>query len=150
MAPMSFAIRGLSLAKKPVRQIDKASVVPKLSQTGVSVKVASDGACEIDLDQAEDTALIHPCGAGEAFELRWNSRRKVGNFLYIAKAWRDWRGRRHFRVQSHRIFDDGVIWWRFIHYESVNGKDVIPVPDKNRLMEVAIPPANETVADGKA
>lgn len=110
-------------------------VVPKFLTTGVAVRVAED-CCEIDLDHSEDSALIEICVQGEVFKLRWNTRRRVGRFLFVAKAWRGWNGNRYFRVQSHRCFADGVIWWREILFEKVNGKIVKPVKCSDSIREL--------------
>lgn len=98
-------------------------VVPRLISTGIVVRITDD-ACDVDIDHAEDTEQVELCDRGEVFKLRWNTRRRVGRFLIIAKAWRGWNGQRRFRVQCHRVFHDGVIWWREILFETANGKVV--------------------------
>ena len=120
-------------------------VVPRLISTGVVTKIADD-TCDVDIDHSLDTELIEICTSGEVYKLRWNSRQKIGKFLYIAKAWRSWNGKRHFRVQCHRLFDDGVIWWREILFETRNGRVVKSVKNHDAIRHVV---AAEVATDTK-
>lgn len=121
---------GIRLAKI-ADAVNSHAVVPKLISTGIVVEVGK-ASCKVDIDHSEDSELIEICIRDEVFKLRWNSRRQIGRYLFIAKAWRGWTGKRRFRVQCHRIFDDGVIWWREIIYETAHGKLLKPHKDRDR------------------
>jgi len=141
------------LARRPVKRLNAPVAVPKLMVTGESVKFSAtaendppetDGEgkkkppeenfCHVKVDHDKPGEQIEICVKGEVFELSWNASRRHGNFLYIAKAWRGLGGHRRYRVQAHRIFSDFTIWRRKILYESKNGKELVPVADKSKVL----------------
>lgn len=129
------------MPRKTVKKSGSRAAVPSLHATGrvkkFSIKQDEDNPkdtpegvaegnefCHVEVDVAEGDSVIRVYQKNEVFELTWNARRLHGGFIFIAKAWKGWRGCQRYRVQAHRLLSNGTLWRRIILYESKDGLEL--------------------------
>ena len=107
------------MANRHPNALKESVVVPGTLQTGV-VSLVSKTACEVaaDPDKAEWKG-----GPTDVYRLTWKEhRRPEGSaFIYKAKAWVGFDGKRRLRIQKHHVYK-GRVGRRVVILMRVNGR----------------------------
>ena len=107
------------MARHPTA-LNQAVIVPSINQTGL-VSAITDSSCTVKMDGEGDAKEFDRT---QVYRLRWSDRHlRQSSFLCRLKAWKDFRGRRHFRMQVHHIYK-GRVGSRIILWEKVDGRIV--------------------------